>query len=122
MNTIAEECILLLRTLYNKQCIKQNNVSDLQFYFDSLIVLNLIAATDYLANPSLEKNVFVSKNIKSIFNKSIFYFIFQKLHGLSYSAMASLMVIGGFDNRPRIGGNVLIKGKMEGLLSIQICI
>jgi len=29
--------------------------------------------------------------------------------------MASLMVIGGFDNRPRIGGNVLINGKTEGL-------
>lgn len=29
--------------------------------------------------------------------------------------MASLMVIGGFDNRPRIGGNVLIKKEIEGL-------
>lgn len=29
--------------------------------------------------------------------------------------MASLMVIGGFDNRPRIGGNVLIKKETEGL-------
>lgn len=29
--------------------------------------------------------------------------------------MASLMVIGGFDNRPRIGGNV-INGDTEGLL------
>jgi len=28
--------------------------------------------------------------------------------------MASLMVIGGFDNRPRIGGNVLIKKETEG--------
>jgi len=28
--------------------------------------------------------------------------------------MASLMVIGGFDNRPRIGGNVLIKEETEG--------
>lgn len=33
--------------------------------------------------------------------------------------MASLMVIGGFDNRPRIGGNVLIKGKMEGLFNLK---
>jgi len=30
--------------------------------------------------------------------------------------MASLMVIGGFDSRPRIGGNVLVKGEIEGLL------
>jgi len=30
--------------------------------------------------------------------------------------MASLMIIGGFDNRPRLGGNVLVKGKIEGLL------
>lgn len=36
------------------------------------------------------------------------------MQSLSYSAMASLMVIGGFDNRPRIGGNVLIKKETEG--------
>lgn len=36
--------------------------------------------------------------------------------------MASLMVIGGFDNRPRIGGNVLIKGKMEGLFNLKTVI
>jgi len=30
--------------------------------------------------------------------------------------MASLMVIGGFDNRPRIGGNV-INGNTEGLFA-----
>lgn len=42
--------------------------------------------------------------------------VFQNVYGLSYSAMASLMIIGGFDNRPRIGGNVLIKGETEGLL------
>ncbi|XP_060835591.1 E3 ubiquitin-protein ligase HERC2 isoform X3 [Rhopalosiphum padi] len=101
-NTIAEECILLLRTLYNnKKCIQPKKTTDLPPYFDSLIVLNIISATDYLANPTLEKNVF-------------------KLQGLSYSAMASLMVIGGFDNRPRIGGNVLIKGETEAtVMSIE---
>lgn len=46
----------------------------------------------------------------------LYFVIFQKLQGLSYSAMASLMVIGGFDNRPRIGGNVLVKRETEGLL------
>lgn len=61
LNTIAEECILLLRTLYNNKSVK-HVTSDLPSYFDSLIVLNLVSATDYLANPSLEKNVFVSKN------------------------------------------------------------
>lgn len=44
------------------------------------------------------------------------------MQGLSYSAIASLMVIGGFDNRPRIGGNALIKGKNEGLLSLKTLI
>lgn len=63
LNTIAEECILLLRTLYNNKNTKQLNTTDLQSYFESLIALNLISATDYLANPILEKNVFVSKNI-----------------------------------------------------------
>lgn len=33
--------------------------------------------------------------------------------------MASLMVIGGFDNRPRIGGNVLIKNETEGMFHIE---
>lgn len=61
LNTIAEECILLLRTLYNNKNIKQKNASDLPSYFDSLIVLNLTSATDYLANPAFEKNAFVSK-------------------------------------------------------------
>jgi hypothetical protein len=61
-NTIAEECILLLRMLYNnKKCIQPKKTTDLPPYFDSLIVLNIISATDYLANPTLEKNVFVSK-------------------------------------------------------------
>lgn len=46
----------------------------------------------------------------------LYFVIFQKSQGLSYSAMASLMVIGGFENRPRIGGNVLVKGETEGLL------
>lgn len=63
MNTIAEECILLLRTLYNIKNTKQKNISDIVSYFDSLIVLNLISATDYLANPTLEKNIFVSKSV-----------------------------------------------------------
>jgi len=62
-NTIAEECILLLRTLYNnnKSSIPKNTNDSLP-YFDSLIVLNIISATEYLANPILEKNIFVSKN------------------------------------------------------------
>lgn len=114
MNTIAEECILLLRTLYNKKSIKPKDVTDLPSYFDSLIVWNLMSATDYLENPTLEKNVFL---INAYYNQYIFDIIFvhfQKLHGLSYSAMASLMVIGGFDNRPRIGGNILIKKEIEG--------
>lgn len=116
LNTIAEECILLLRTLYNNKSTEQKIITDLPSYFDSLIVLNLISATDYLSNPMLEKNVFVSKNI--YFNQylKLYLVIFQKLQGLSYSAMASLMVIGGFDNRPRIGGNVLVKGETQGLL------
>lgn len=63
LNTIAEECILLLRTLYNNKSTEQKIITDLPSYFDSLIVLNLISATDYLSNPMLEKNVFVSKNI-----------------------------------------------------------
>lgn len=47
----------------------------------------------------------------------LYYFVnFQKQHNLSYSSMASLMIIGGFDNRPRIGGNILIKGETEGWL------
>lgn len=44
------------------------------------------------------------------------------MQGLSFKAIASLMVIGGFDNRPRIGGNVLIKGINEGLLSSKTLI
>lgn len=39
------------------------NTTDSLPYFDSLIVLNVISATEYLANPILEKNIFVSKNI-----------------------------------------------------------
>lgn len=61
LNTIAEECILLLRTLYNNKNTKQKDSSDLPSYFDSLIVLNLTSATEYLANFAFEKNVFVSK-------------------------------------------------------------
>lgn len=61
LNTIAEECILLLRTLYNNKNTKQRDSSDLPSYFDSLIVLNLISATEYLENFAFEKNVFVSK-------------------------------------------------------------
>lgn len=59
LNTIAEECILILRTLYNKKYIKHKNVTDLSSYFDSLIVWNIISATDYLENPTLEKNVLI---------------------------------------------------------------
>lgn len=63
-NTIAEECILLLRTLYNNnKSTVSKNTSDSPPYFDSLIVLNIISATDYLANPILEKNIFVSNKI-----------------------------------------------------------
>lgn len=47
-------------------------------------------------------------------NIDLIKIFFQKMQSLSYSAMASLMVIGGFDNRPRIGGNVLIKKETEG--------
>lgn len=61
LNTIAEECILLLRTLYNNKNTKQRDSSNLPSYFDSLIVLNLISATEYLENFAFEKNVFVSK-------------------------------------------------------------
>lgn len=62
-NTIAEECILLLRTLYNNyRSTVPKNTNDSSSYFDSLIVMNIISATDYLANPILEKNIFVSKN------------------------------------------------------------
>jgi len=63
-NTIAEECILLLRTLYNnnKSTIPKDTTES-HSYFDSLIILNIISATDYLANPILEKNIFVSKII-----------------------------------------------------------
>lgn len=61
LNTIAEECILLLRTLYNNKNTKQKCSSDLPSYFDSLLVLNLTSATEYLANPAFEKTVFVSK-------------------------------------------------------------
>ncbi|XP_050428032.1 E3 ubiquitin-protein ligase HERC2 [Adelges cooleyi] len=100
LNTIAEECILLLRCLYNNN-LKQTSITNLPSYFDSLIVLNLISATDYLTNPTLEKNPFIS-------------------HGLSNSAMASLMIIGGYDNRPRIGGNIFIKGNSEAtVMSIE---
>lgn len=60
LNTIAEECILLLRTLYNNKSLIQKMTADISSYFDSLIIFNLISATDYLANPTLEKNVFVS--------------------------------------------------------------
>lgn len=62
LNTIAEECILLLRTLYNNKSTKQKIVTDLPSYFESLIVLNLISATNYLANPTLDKNASVSNN------------------------------------------------------------
>jgi len=66
LNTIAEECILLLRTLYNNnKSTKQKNVTDLPSYFDSLLILNLISATDYLENPTLEKNVLIYKNCYS---------------------------------------------------------
>lgn len=63
LNTIAEECILLLRTLYNNNNTKQITATDLPTYFDSLIVLNLISATEYLANPTLEKNIFVGEKL-----------------------------------------------------------
>lgn len=61
LNTIAEECILLLRTLYNSKSIKHKNATDIPSNFDSLIIHNLTSATDYLANPTLEKRETVSK-------------------------------------------------------------
>lgn len=75
-NTIAEECILLLRTLYNNnKSIKPKITTDLPSYLDSLIVLNIISATDYLANPTFEKDVFVSKNIYfNLFSNNFFSF------------------------------------------------
>lgn len=60
LNTIAEECILLLRTLYNNKSIKHKNTTDVPSNFDSLITINLISAADYLANPTLEKRETVS--------------------------------------------------------------
>lgn len=61
LNTIAEECILLLRTLYNNKSMKHKNPTDAPSNFDSLIIHNLISAADYLANPTLEKRETVSK-------------------------------------------------------------
>ncbi|XP_050522470.1 E3 ubiquitin-protein ligase HERC2 [Daktulosphaira vitifoliae] len=90
--TLAEECILLLRTLHNIS--RQINEPDSPSYFDSTLMLNLITATEYLSNPVLEKSPFKSQ-------------------GLSYTSMASLMVVGGYDNRPRIGGDIIFKDNIK---------
>lgn len=73
LNTIAEECILLLRTLYNNKSIKHKNTTDVPSNFDSLISNNLISAADYLANPILEKRETVSKIKFNTYTLNNFY-------------------------------------------------
>ncbi|XP_054270101.1 E3 ubiquitin-protein ligase HERC2 isoform X2 [Macrosteles quadrilineatus] len=88
--TIVEECISLLRTLY----------TEWTQVFNIVLSSKLATASDLLSHPLL--NLQNEAELDTV--------------TLQAGAMASLLVIGGVDDRPRLGGVVTVDGSGEGTI------